>query len=154
MSLFYCVTNALVETRNIFSGTLLGLFGAVFRHEIPIFGISRQFREKQVKSQSVFRHVRPISLECVQDRKQRSTSTDVHLAKTCEEILLTKTFNSNTRSEIPLTQTCVTPCTQIIACSECFSNLVFGTFTLNLSVFGVFGISRLCRKLMFLVETC
>ena len=39
-----------------------------------------------------------------------------------------------------------------IACSECFSKLDFGTFTLNLLGFGVFGNSRLCRKLTFLVD--
>ena len=76
---------ALVICRNIF----FRHFTWTFRHENPFFGISQQFREKQVPShkfaienhkfalyftkkfvQSVFRHVRPISLECVQDRKK------------------------------------------------------------------------------------
>ena len=84
-----------------FPGTLLTLFGAVFRHEIPIFGIPRQFHEKQVTShkfaienhefalyfinKSLFR-VSSVMLgrsatNAFRIENKRSTSTDVHLAK-------------------------------------------------------------------------
>ena len=83
------------------SGTLLRLFGAVLRHELPLFGIPLQFHEKKVTSpkfavenhkfalyftnESLFRVSsvmlgRSATNSCRIENK-RSTSTDVHLAK-------------------------------------------------------------------------